>query len=283
MHLGVSPLATTPLATLGSALGYKDPYVRSRDSEVAQIWAATVFWPYVYQGGGQPYDTRRLPPAITAVPVNNPPTSLGGPIAIKGVIAQGWAPDTGFVQWPYVYPGGRAQPYGPRQLAAGIPGQSIDAPPSTLFGPIALKAELVAIGQPDPWTYNFGGGRQPFDFRKLSPGVPGQSVDRPPSTLFGPIAPKAVLVQDWGDAGFVQWPYVFTGNQRQPYSPRQLPPALTAVRVDTPPFTHRGRHAQTIDIIRKWDTPAFYDWQRMYSSSIYPKRQRPTAIGYIIL
>jgi hypothetical protein len=239
--------------------------------------------PPPFMGGAQPHVPRELPPSITAVEVDNPPSTLGGPISLPAsVIAANW-PEWSAVAWPYAFIRS-AQPYGQRQLSPGIPGQDVDKPPiSQLGGPYALKAEAVAIAQPDPWTYSFFGGRAPFEPKKLSPGIPGQDVDNPPFTYGGPLALKlqGVMVNqpDWSLAA---WPYVFMGN-RQPYIGQLLAPAITAVQVNTPPFTQFERTAAAAAIRAAWNPPP-PDWQmQLYATRYKPQRIAPTAHGYVIL
>lgn len=65
----------------------------------------------------------------------------------------------------------------------------------------------------------FMGGRQPYEPRKMSPGIPGQSVDNPPGLLV-----MSIVVPYYG---------------AEPQRTRYLPVSVTAVQVDTPPFTQR--------------------------------------------
>lgn len=59
------------------------------------IQASETFFPPPprFLGGRQPYDSARLPPAITAVPVNNPPFSGPARGAAHAAILQAWQPD----------------------------------------------------------------------------------------------------------------------------------------------------------------------------------------------
>src|SRR5579863_1488562 len=138
----------------------------------------------------------KLPPALSAVPVNNPPfgqrdPSLdaallgwrpGDPLPTLTVkLAQGGAATvaqtpygaawlaTVVASWQPSDPAPQAQP---RRLA-GIPGYSVDPPPSR--GSEGLQALLRRSWEPpDPLPALEG---------KLSPGIPGQSVDPPPQGL----------------------------------------------------------------------------------------------------
>jgi len=198
--------------------------------------------PPPFMGGAQPHAPRELPPSITAVPVNNPPFTQGGPIAVIAEVVAIGQPNP----WQYVFAGPVAgrQPYGPRQLNPSITAVPVNNPPFTYGGPIALLAEEAAIAQPDPWTYNFAGATQPFTPKKNSPGIPGQSADPPPFTHRGLVpatAEEIALTQP------DPWTYNFAGGW-QPFQPRRLPASITAVPVNDPPFGSRGS-AQLASII----------------------------------
>jgi hypothetical protein len=235
--------------------------------------------PPPFTGGRQPHAPRQLAPAITAVQVDNPPFTDGGPVAIPSEISAIAQPDP----WTYRFIGGRA-PFEPRKMSPAIPGQSADPPPFVHRARTVWFAELVRIWQPDPWTFSYFGGRAPFDPKKLSPGIPGQSLDEPPHMLGGPYVLKleAVAIAQPAPWSYVSWPYAFTGN-RQPYMGRQLPAALEAVAVSPFPFTHRARTAQLAAIRAAWNPPP-PDWQMvLYASHLRPQRIAPSARGYIIL
>lgn len=237
--------------------------------------------PPPFLGAQQPHAPRQLAPAIAAVQVDNPPTSLGGPLAIPASIVAANQPDWSTKAWPYVFIG--RQPYEPRKLAPAIPGQSVDNPPFTYGGPLALKHELAWLSQPDPWTFNYAGGLAPFLPRKLSPGVPGQAIDRPPTRLGGPVAiPASIIAANQPDWSTKAWPYVFIGRS-QPYAPRVAAPRLISVAVDNPPFSSFGRTPAMVAIAQAW-VPPFPTFQlTLYASRPTPQRLRPTARGYVIL
>jgi hypothetical protein len=195
----------------------------------------------------------------------------------------------------------------PRNLAPGIPGQSVDNPAPNL-GSINLNVIVKAWQPPDPlptlprvviplgeidtnlslpqfveWKpdgrwFNFVGGSQPYAPRTLSPGIPGQSVDPPPPNEDEDVN-LAVIARAWqppdplptlplGVAASssvppapqtpfvfppitytVDWPYSFQGGL-QPYAPRQLDAGDLAVEVDDPPFTYAGPYALQTAIVQ---------------------------------
>jgi hypothetical protein len=128
--------------------------------------------------------------------------------------------------------GGR-QPYEQRKLPPSFASVQVDNPPFTYGGPIALRASIVAIAQASPnnytpWQYQFVGGPQPYQPRRLIFALP--RVDAPP-----PIPPgggTAVTASVTATNQPSAWPYLFTGGQ-QPYAPTRLNPANEAgFRVD---------------------------------------------------
>ncbi|MES2671635.1 MAG: hypothetical protein V4673_14625 [Pseudomonadota bacterium] len=230
-------------------------------------------------GGRQPHQPRRLPVAVTAVPAEQPPFSDGGPVPLPASVIAINQPPT----WTYSFMGNR-QPFGARQLSPGIPGQSINLPPVLHEGRGVLLVEITAIWQPNPWTYSFMGGAQPFGPKRLSSGIPGQSADPPPVTQGGgPYALKlegvAVNQSDWSSKA---WPFVFMGN-RQPYAQRLLPPSFASVVVSPFPFSHRGRMSVVMAIRAAWNPPPPDFQMQLYATRPTPQRLRPTARGYIIL
>lgn len=151
-----------------------------------------------------------------------------------------------------------------------------DNPPTSLGGPVALKAEAYGLAQPNPWTYNFCGGRQPFEQRKLCPGIPGQSIDRPPvahpERSVGATEIKALWQPD-------PWTYSFAGGL-QPFAPRRLPPALTAVPVNDPPFTLGGPIAIGAEIVATaqpspWTYTFNGGWQPYQPGRLTPPQEGP--------
>jgi hypothetical protein len=235
-------------------------------------------WSYNFLGGRQPFEPKKLSPGIPGQDVDNPPFSNRAATPQQNTVVSITQPDP----WVYLFHGSR-QPFAPRNIAPGVPGQSIDNPPSTFGGPVVLALELAAIAQPDPWTYNFLGSAQPYGPRLLGPQIPGRDVDNPPFTLGGPLALKlqavAVSQPDWSSAA---WPYTFMGG-RQPYAPRVVPPATAAVVVSNFPFTSRERSPAFAAIRSTWNPPPPDFQMVLYTPRDEPQRSRPSARGYIIL
>ena len=173
-------------------------------------------WPYLFVGGSQPYAGKRmssgipgqsadtpspnldedtnlavavrawqpppplptlsgkLPPQITAVQVDNPIPNADASVN-AGVIESFKLYDP----WTYDYLGDQsgAQPYGARQLNPQITAVPVNDPPYGYGGPNA-ESVILAVRQ---WI------KDPLDplptlSGKLSPGIPGQSVDNPTPT-----------------------------------------------------------------------------------------------------
>lgn len=174
-------------------------------------------WPPVFMGGRQPYEPRVLPADLTAHPANFPPyrhpESLPQNLATKTA----WQPDP----WPKVYMGA-AQPYESKKNAPGIPGQSTDNPP--IVNPLraAVLNLLVQTWQPNPWVYAFFGGLQPFEPKKLSPGIPGQNINNPPFQHPAKLPVNLSTNIQWQPD---PWPPIFMGGLG-PYTFRHLPPPV---------------------------------------------------------
>lgn len=311
------PVNNPPFLNEGRGLQQSEVYLSQPDP-----------WVYTYLGGVfglQPYGLKALTPSITAVSVNNPPFANEG----RGLLQQWPAADP----WFYSYLGGGLgrQPYGPettlyptavvtayplgtpndlqypsiigswqfpdpaptipRKLSPGIPGQSVDNPPPTFEGryPNATPNVIVTLWQPpDPlptlpgklspgipgqsvdfppfiseWLDQAQGqivyswlppDPQPQQQGKLSPGVPGQSVDNPPGLIrqlppvqleapypqitvkqvqpFVAASVQQVFTSVWLNPILASW----QPSDLQPTLPRNLPPQLTSVQVDNPPF-----------------------------------------------
>lgn len=163
-------------------------------------------------------------------PADNPPFKYGGPYAVNASIIADAQPNL----WTYTFMGG-LQPYTNVTLPPVLAGVQINNPPFTYGGPYALKAEGVAIAQPDPWTYNFTGNSQPYMGRQLPANLLDVPVNNPPFTYGGPIVGLMVPVE----IAQPPWPYTFIGGG-QPYQPTLLSPAYTNVVVNNPPFTYGG-------------------------------------------
>lgn len=234
--------------------------------------------PPPFMGGRQPHAPARLSPSIAASPVDQPPAIHPGRSVRQIVITTLWQPDP----WTYTFMG-RRQPFEWRLQSPGVPGFSVNEPPYTFGGPVAIKATIVAMAQPPAWPYSFIGAAQPYGPKRRSSAIPGQSIDIPISATGGPLAAKlqgvAINQPDWS---YSAWPYVFSGAS-QPYAPRRLPPAITAVRVDTPPFTHLARTPPYLAIRTAWNPPPPDYQMQLYASRPTPQRLRVSARGYIIL
>jgi len=160
-------------------------------------------WAYELFGAGQPYAPRQISPAIPGQDRDNPPSNIGGPVAISAAVIATGQPDP----WVYSFQGA-AQPYGASRLSAGIPGQDVRFLLS-FKGPFATSAELAGLSQPDPWVYAFAGARQPYaGFTWAAPLLSGMAP--PPAGASNAIAASLI--------SFAQpdpWTYSFAGA-RQP-------------------------------------------------------------------
>jgi hypothetical protein len=152
--------------------------------------------PPPFLGAAQPHAARVLPPALIAVAVDNPPTSLGGPVALKMQMAIAAQPDP----WTFTYPG-RGQPFGPTKNVAGIPGQSVAPPPTSLGGPHAMKALIAAAHHRDwsvnAWPYAFVGRTQPYAQRVAAPRLISVGVDPPAFSHQGRAVVTAEIIASW--------------------------------------------------------------------------------------
>jgi len=188
--------------------------------------------PQPHLGGHQPLAPRRLPVAITAVPHDDPPFAQRAG-SQRGQLVTWWSqPDP----WTYHFGGGR-QAFAPRRASPAIPGQSADPPPFIARARTVPQGVVVAMAQPDPWTYSFAGALQPHAARRLSPGIPGQSIDLPP------FVPRSRTRAAIGQLAAMAQPPVLTAPEhhwfagiRQPAMGRQLSPGIPGQSVDNPSF-----------------------------------------------
>ena len=232
-------------------------------------------WPYLFAGNRQPYTARVQVPGA-AVAVNPPPTTQGGPTTLASELAIISQPDWGYTPWPYDYMG-TAAPYQARTLAPGVPGQSVDNPPVRIGGPIAVPASIVAMLQPDPWIYSFAGAPQPYENKKSSPAIPGQSADPPPRTIGGPaVLPAEVAAIAQPDL----WTFTFLGAS-QPFEPKKNSPAIPGQSKDPPPFTAGGPYAILLEgvVVNQpdWSVIA-WPYLFMGGRQPYQKRNLPPSI-----
>lgn len=254
--LGIAPLGSVPLGGVpgtGIVPPANPPFgSRGRGAAAATILA---LWqppdPQPFIGASQPLAPRRLNPQLTAVPVNDPPyTGRGGSLAGRALAAMLAQPDP----WTWTF-AGASQPYAPRRLSAGIPGQSADPPP---FVHPARRASGIAIAAaaaqppvlPYPESYQFDGGRQPATGRQASPAIPGQSIDPPPFTARGRTEAQRVVVTLWQPD---PWTWGYAG--RQPYAPARLSPGTPGQSIDNPPFVARRKIAELGEILVTWEPP----------------------------
>ena len=154
-------------------------------------------WTFTFAGASQPHAPRRLSPGVPGQSIDAPPpVPLGRTQGAISQLAAAWLPPVLTAPESYQFAGIR-QPAMGRQLAPGIPGQSVDNP---VFGSPALRVPqrvVVAVQQPDPWTFTFAGAHQPHAPRRLSPGIPGQSIDNPPFVAKRKTAQLAQIAVSW--------------------------------------------------------------------------------------
>lgn len=314
--LGIAPLGSVPLGAVlagGVPPPSDPPFVnRGRGATTALIVA---LWqppdPQPHIGGRQPLAPRRLPPAITAVPEDQPPFGQRG--GSQGRQLGTWLsqPDP----WTYNFAGGR-QPFAPLRVPPGSPGISADPPPFAVRALNPAQRAIVAAAQPDPWTFTFAGAQQPFAPRRLSPGIPGQSIELPPfvprSRTQGMISQLAAMAQPpvqtppeaYQFVGIKQpglgrqlspgipgqsvdnpifaspalrvpqrvvvatqqpdpWTYTYAGAH-QPHAPRRLSPGIPGQSIDDPPFTARRKTAEIAQVAVSWQPPPPQPWMPRY-------------------
>jgi hypothetical protein len=219
---------------------------------VAQWNAGWPTDPQPFVGGREPLEPRKLPPSITAVPVNDPPYEHEGR----------W-PGTAFVLAALWQPPDPA-PVIRGSLSPGIPRQSVDPPPASHAGRSVGAAEIAILAQPDPWTHSFEGGSQAFAPRWLNPQLIAVEVDNPPFPGWRvivampppaaagalPFVPRPVpqgaaagaAAQTPFAPGWLATVLAIWGSADPATSPaRRLSPSISAVEVDNPPFAHPGR------------------------------------------
>lgn len=127
---------------------------------------------------------------------------------------------------------GGTQPYADRRnVPPSIAAVRVDNPPPSHPGKSEITRTILAMWQPDPWTYNFAGNLQPFQARQLPP----TRAEFPPSMAIR-RAIDDQIVQMWQPPP--PQPHMGRG---QPLEPRKLPPSFMAVRVDNPPPRQQGR------------------------------------------
>lgn len=183
---------------------------------------------------------------------------------------------------------GGAQPHVPRKLPPAIIAVEVDNPPTTLGGPIAILASIIAAWQPNPWVYGIYGpkGGQPYAANQIAPGIPGQSIDRPPVQHPARSPQFAAIIAAWQPN---PWVYDYFGvNGSQPYAPRRLPAVLLAVQVSVFPFQHPGRSVAAAEIVAQWQPPIWPYAFEGYMSPYTPNQSRwltgfPQARSYVVI
>ena len=242
-------------------------------------------WAYLYLGSSGPYVPAKLGAAITAVRVDPPPPTSSRPIHLalaqinqadpwtylflghqqpytpakiagSNFLAGPTPPDRRVFQinselailaqadpWTFAFFGG-GQPYAPLKQSPGIPGLDRDPPPLDRRTLQNLYAQPSY--QSDPWSAMFVGGLSPYQPKILNAQSVFVEVDNPPFEQNGPVAEIALVTSL---AQTDPWSYAFAGGA-QPYTPRTLPPSITAVEVDAPPNALAGGpYALTVESI----------------------------------
>lgn len=243
--IGATPVFNPPFTTGGPivmqaiavALAQPDPWQYNDESGAA--------------GGLQPYGQRILNPAISSVPVFNPPFTLGGPYAILHEIVGLNVKDYDTLNpWSYRF-FGRLQPYEP-----------IHAIISTIAVPVfnpqfsqrasTITAEIYSLTQPDQWVYSYAGtpgGEQPYGARHLNPATPGMSIDKPPPVSIG--RNPGIVASITATAQPDSWVYLFQGAS-QPYGFTHFSAARPEINSNVPPFAHAGRSVVYQSIVGFW-------------------------------
>lgn len=217
--------------------------------------------PPVFTGGAQPYGSRKLPPQIAAVPLNDPPYQQRERTFQQVAIAS-WAsfPPNVSDPWSYTFIGGLA-PLAPRKANPNdIRVPSDDPPyqhPGRTLAQIAVASYSTFPQWPpsifEPSAYTFMGGIQPLTPNKLNPALISVSIDNPPFShpnrtiqqiALASWAPLPPNIPD-------PWSYTFMGG-RQPLAPPKLTPSITAVTVNNPPFGRRDRASRAAQVYAAW-------------------------------
>lgn len=178
-------------------------------------------WPYDFNQS-QPYDQRKLNPALTGIAVNNPPFTSPGrePEHLVANEIYQWQP----AAWPYIFSGGW-QPYAQLKLNPSITAVTANNPPFTQLEHRPAFASIKVQWQPDPWLYSPVGGAQPYTKRPLPPSTLNVAINNPPFQHRGRWAGLVNVEYQWQPD---PWPPYFTGGW-QPYSARQLEPSGLSV------------------------------------------------------
>ena len=222
---GAQPFGQQKVAAIVIAPVNPPPPMFGGPSVAAQEIAATAQtpWLHVFQGGWQAYAPRKLYPALLDNSPNNPPFTLGGPIALKSEITRLSQPDP----WVYDFEGGW-QAYAPRRLPVVVLDVAVTNPPFRLGGPTTLLSEIANTARPDPWPYVFEGEKQPYAPERFT-ATGGSVAQAPPFSHRSRTVITAEIVARWQPD---PWVHAFQGDQ-QPYAPRMMNPAF--LNNPTPP------------------------------------------------
>ena len=287
------PQQSMKIAAILAVAATNDPPFTHRERFQAQLQGSVAQsqpdgWVYSFQGGRQPYEPLRLNAGLLGVRVDNPPfTHRGRAVVAATITTMAQPPD------PPPFMGGR-QPIEPRKLNPATLDVSVNNPP---FGSRTHLPNILRSWEdpaPLPWFHNLyvqplavtyvpytqvwlpgvlrswiDPDRPPEPQRKLSPGIPGQSVDNPPRL-------RRVDVPYWDDPRLPQVPrpYARVETTGQPFiqqgtataillwqpqdfriePQRKVPPALLQP-VNNPPFSHRGRLAYLVNVALAWQSP----------------------------
>lgn len=222
-----------------------------------------------FQPGPQPTQGRKLPPSVMAVAVNDPPFNQRN--SLSGILLawQPAAPTPWVVRYAIQGVAVNDPPFTQRRPLPGILA-AWQPVPSVPWSSRYLVQELVVTVTYTPLNRAWMGSvlsswvdapAPAQRARQLSPGIPGQSVDAPPFTQR--TALPGILAA-WQPASPLPWvaryiapslEVVFTPLNRvwlgpvlsawravdpPATRPRTLPPSITAVAVNDPPFGSRN-------------------------------------------
>lgn len=172
------------------------------------------------------------------------------------VAVQQWQPP----EWPYAFMG-NAQPYMGARINPDSAAIQVNDPPFDMRRG-ANAAAIITLWQPDPWVYTFMGRLQPFEGRKLNPADILVPEVNPPFRH-----PGRLITTEIAQRGYQPeiWPYVFMGA-RQPYAPAKLPPDISAVPENNPPFGIPNKNILA-NIVGEWQ-PSIWPY-------VFMGRQQP--------
>ena len=218
--------------------------------EILYQWQPPDWWGRPFIGGNQPMHGRK-PTARDRV--DDPAFQhRGKTIVAVSMAAAAWQPPD-WQKW--IFTGGR-QPFAPVNVSPDAEAVPVNDPPYQHRGKTVVTAAMSATAwQPPEWhRWIFIGGGQPFAPLRMAAGIPGQSINDPPyQTGERSAAQRSILVTlnqppDW-------WRTPFTGNL-QPMVGRKLPPQITDVEVDNPPFGIPN--PQIPELLSQWQPPIWW-------------------------